>query len=160
MPVVVDLPQSAVDAVVRVGIDISSVRVATTLREADGDRQLAVATASGLPGAGTRGCTTGLGGGEEQREGSEDFEHVLVYLFFFFLSRLKKKCYGEEEKKVFFAPEFLLKKSWVMVSFQEIESRLVLCKCWDVGKIFLKKKMLHQEFGGRSIHTTGAQKAA
>ena len=130
MPVVVDLPQSAVDAVVRVGIDISSVRVATTLREADGDRQLAVATASGLPGAGTRGCTTGLGGGEEQREGSEDFEHVSLICFSFFNLVIKKKCYGEEEKKSFFAPEFLLKKKiWVMVSFQEIESRVTV-GCW------------------------------
>ena len=110
MPVVVDLPQSAVDAVVRVGIDISSVRVATTLREADGDRQLAVATASGLPGAGTRGCTTGLGGGEEQREGSEDFEHVSLFVFLFFILQVKKKMLWRRGKKSFFCSRIFTKK--------------------------------------------------
>ena len=56
-------------------VHVASVRVATGLREADGDRQLAVATPSGLPGAGTCRRAAGVGGGEKEGGSREHFEH-------------------------------------------------------------------------------------
>ena len=79
MPVVVDLPKSAIDTVMTIRVHVASVRVATGLREADGDRQLAVATPSGLPGAGT--CRRAAGVAVvKRREEAESTLNMMVYV--------------------------------------------------------------------------------
>ena len=78
-------------------VHVPSVRVATGLREADGDCHLAVATARGLPGAGTCRRAAGVGGGEKEGGSSEHFEHYVISWLIFkdvFTVMLMYVCVG------------------------------------------------------------------
>ena len=67
MPVVIDLPQATVQAVVRVAIPVLGPGVAARLSQAYGDGHLAVSCAGALPCT----CTCGSPGGRGRGEGGE-----------------------------------------------------------------------------------------